>query len=153
MGKVNMKLMQGIEAIEDQVKNDKEIQEGNVSGGAINAELSKKSSDKTEQASDVLPESQMEASKEQEQAKKKRVVADDSKMKRNTNKTPQKHVFSFRALVSDISFWKTYAMASGRTMEDIGSDAMNSYIKKHKLTETEQAVFNALIARSVDMQA
>ena len=150
MGKVNMKLMQGIEAIEGQVKKNKEIQEDNISGKAINVEVSEISSDKTEQTSDVLQESQTEVSKEQEQAKKKRVVADDSKMKRNTNKSSQKHVFSFRALVSDISFWKSYAMASGRTMEDIGSDAMNSYIKKHKLTETEQAVFNALIARSVD---
>lgn len=57
--------------------------------------------------------------------------------------------FSFRAIISDISVWKAYATACNRTMEDIGSDAMNSYIKKHKLTETEQAVFNALIARSV----
>lgn len=150
MGKVNMKLMQGIEAIEGQVKKDKEIQDGDVLGTVINVELSKKSSDKTEQASDVLPESQTEASKEQLQAKKKRVAVDDSKMKRNTNKTPQKQVFSFRAIISDISVWKAYATACNRTMEDIGSDAMNSYIKKHKLTETEQAVFNALIARSVD---
>lgn len=150
MGKVNMKLLQGIEAIEGQVKKDKEMQEGDVLGTVINAESSEKSSDKTEQASDVLPESQTEASKEQEQAKKRRVVVDDSKERRNANKTTQKQVFSFRAVIGDILVWKAYATASGRTMEDIGSDAMNSYIKKHKLMETEQAVFNALIARNVD---
>lgn len=138
-----MKLMQGIEAIEDQVKNGKEIQEGNVFGKAINVEVSEISSDKAEWDSDILPESQTEVSKEQEQAKKKR---------RNAKKTTQKQVFSFRAAVQDINVWKTFSTATGRTMESIGADAMNEYMNRHRMSDTEAAVFKALLAKYADRQ-
>lgn len=56
-------------------------------------------------------------------------------------------MFSFRALIKDISIWRAYAVASGKSMEDICNAAMNEYIKKHKLADIEQAIFEALKTR------
>lgn len=36
-------------------------------------------------------------------------------------------------------------------MESIGTDALNEYMKRHRLSEAELAVFNALVAKNVDM--
>ena len=151
MGKVNMKLMQGIEAIEGQVKKDQEIQEqDNVSGREVNVEVSEKSSDKAENISEILPESRTESSKVSEKTKKETVHVNSRKVKSSLNETPQKQVFSFRTTLSDINFWKTYARACGKTMESIGTEAMNEYMKRHKLSEAELAVFNALLAKNAD---
>lgn len=56
-------------------------------------------------------------------------------------------MFSFRALIKDISMWRAYAVASGKTMEDICNAAMNEYLRKHKLAGVEQAVFDAIKMR------
>ena len=61
-----------------------------------------------------------------------------------TDEMSKKQVFSFRAMLADIMIWKAYAVASGKTMEDICNAAMYEYIKKHKLAGTEQAIFEAL---------
>ena len=49
--------------------------------------------------------------------------------------------------MADISIWKAYAVASGKTMENICNAAMYEYLKKHKLAGAEQAIFEALKAR------
>ncbi len=56
-------------------------------------------------------------------------------------------MFSFRAPLNEIAIWKAFATATGETMEHIGCMAMNDYVKKHKLTGAELAVFEALKAR------
>lgn len=62
----------------------------------------------------------------------------------------KKQVFSFRAVLTDIAIWKAYAVATGQTVESIGNSAMNEYLKKHKLTGTEQAIFDAIKARDAN---
>lgn len=64
-----------------------------------------------------------------------------------TDKIQQKQVFSFRAVLNDIVIWKAYAIASGKTMEDICNVAMNEYLKRHRLAGTEQTIFEALKTR------
>jgi len=60
----------------------------------------------------------------------------------------KKQVFSFRAGVSDIAGWKAYAVATGQTVEGIGNAAMKEYLKRHKLSGTDQMIFEALKARN-----
>lgn len=148
MGKVNVKLMQGIEEAEGQVARDREAREVHASEADRNKEVPEKFPDKVKPGSDAQREPFTEYLKEQRKAKGKNTAVNEEK--RDLKKSNKKQVFSFRAVISDINVWKAYATASGRTMEDIGSDAMNGYIRKHKLSETEQAVLNALMARSVD---
>ena len=145
MGKVNVKLMQGIEEAEGQVARDREAREVHASEADRNKEMPEKFPDKVKPGTDAQGKPFTEYLKEQRKPKGKNTAVNEEK--RNLNK---KQVFSFRAVISDINVWKAYATASGRTMEDIGSEALNGYIRKHRLSETEQAVFNALIARSVD---
>lgn len=148
MGKVNMKLLQGIEAFEGHFEKDKEMQEVHVPKKEEKVEVSNKVPDTAEDVSGVQPKLHMEVIQVQEKSKKKAFHMSGSKTKSNTNK--MKHVFSFRAVIRDINIWKAYATASGKTMESIGNDAMNEYIKKHKLSEVESTVFNALIAKNID---
>lgn len=120
MGKLDMKLMQGIEETENQIQTQKQDTEF---VGSQNPQKAPK---------------QLKARNNTKKSKK-------SENKPNTK--PQKQVFSFRAMVSDISIWKAYATATGRTMENIGTAAMHEYMKRHKLNAAEQAVFEALRAR------
>lgn len=114
MGKLNMKLMQGVEDAEKQIQKEKQSQE-------IQDDLH-------------MPQNSNNTSKRK-------------KAENKPNTKPQKQVFSFRTVIADIAVWKAYATASGKTMENIGTAAMNEYMKRHKLTGAEQAVFEALMER------
>lgn len=120
MGKLDMKLMQGIEETENQIQTQKQD---------------------TEFVGSQNPQKAPKQLKARNNTKKSKKSENEPNMK------PQKQVFSFRAMVSDISIWKAYSTASERTMENIGTAAMNEYVKRHKLNETEQAVYEALMAR------
>ena len=139
MGKLNVKLMQGID------ETEKQMQQGNKPQPAYEAE--KKAGEFTDRTSEVQQNPRralkVAAVKKNEQNDVKDETASSVKVK--------KQVFSFRAAIKEINIWKAYALSCGRSMESIGSEAMNEYIKKHKLPETEQAVFNALMAKNVDM--
>ena len=56
-----------------------------------------------------------------------------------------KQIFSFQAKKNDVDVWKIYAKASGLPMAQVGTMAMNEFMKKHPLNEEQQAVFNALM--------
>lgn len=133
MGKLNMKLMQGIEETENQIKTEKQnkmpqsVPEGTDAGR--------------------LQESALGSPNASKQPKARETVKKSKKVENKPDIKPQKQVFSFRAKVSDITIWKAYATAVGKTMENIGVAAMQEYIKRHKLTEVEKAVFEALRAR------
>ena len=77
--------------------------------------------------------------------KKKKAVIEPDKMSK-------KQVFSFRAVLTDIAVWKAYAVATGQTVESIGNNAMNEYLKKHKLSGAEQVIFDAVKARNADVR-
>lgn len=135
MGKLNMKLMQGIEATEHQIQTQKQDK------------MSQSVPERTETGK--LPESHQKFQTAHEQTK------NTKKSKINKNKPDtrsQKQVFSFRATVGDINIWRAYATASSKKIEYIGVAAMNEYLKKHKLTGAEQAVFEALMAREEDRE-
>lgn len=131
---MNVKLLQGIEDTEGQINKEKQI-----SGD--------KSSGTTGQSLDILPETQTEPFKEKVAEKKKKVTEESQKPKVASDKSVKKQVFSFRAAVVDINVWKSFATATGRTMESIGTNAMNEYMKKHRMSDAEMAVFNALLAK------
>lgn len=137
MGKVNMKLMQGIEETEKQIQTEKQTQESDkVSQSILKGTETGKVPKKPQKSQEALKQSQP-----------RKNTKKSKKAENEPNTRSQKQVFSFRAMVSDISVWKAYTTASGKTMENIGTVAMNEYIKRHKLTEAEQAVFDALRVR------
>lgn len=139
MGKLNMKLMQGIEETEHQIKiqkQDKMLQ--SVSEKAESGKMSE---------SVQKPQIAFGQSKPRKNMKK------SGKAENGTNTRSKKQVFSFRAKVSDIAIWKAYATAAGiNTMEYLGSLALNEYIRQHKLTGAEKAVFEALKLRDAERE-
>ncbi len=148
MGKVNVKLMQGIAEAEEQVARDKEVQEIHAVEEDKDKEMLGKSPDNVKQDSDVQQGHDAESFRGQRKPKGRSMAVNEEG--RDSKKSNKKQVFSFRAVINDINIWKAYATSCGRTMEDIGRDAMNEYLKKHKLSETEQIIFNALIDRNAD---
>ncbi len=134
MGNLNMKLMKGIEEAENQMQKEKQPPK------------SEEPVKKEEKNKDI-----------QKAAGKPRTTKEQPKVKKNTtmrkkddnkpDKMQKKQVFSFRAILSDIVIWKAYAVASGKTMEDICNVAMNEYLKRHKLSGVEQMIFDAVKAR------
>lgn len=139
MGKLNVKLMQGID------ETEKQIQQGKRQQPEYEAE--KKVGEFTDRTSEV----QQNPRRTLKGAAVKKNVQNDVKDGAASNIRVKKQVFSFRAAIKEINIWKAYALSCGRSMESVGSEAMNEYIKKHKLSENEQAVFNALMAKNVDM--
>ena len=59
----------------------------------------------------------------------------------------EKIVFSFRSPKTSVESWRIYASIKGMKVEDLGAAALDEYIKKHPLSDEEQAVFNTLLAR------
>lgn len=128
MGRLNLKLMQGIEEAEGQIKKDKSQQAISVPETIVEEKPAGRLSDKVKKPSEAVPKPKASPKKERE-------------------KISPKQVFSFRATLSDINMWKAYATATGEKTEHIGCMAMNEYIKRHKLTGAELAVFEAVRAR------
>ena len=133
MGGVNMKLMKGIEEAENQMQKEKTTQ-------------------KPEEKKKVENELQntQKAVRKPQTAKGQQKVKNTAMRKKAGNepdKIQKKQVFSFRAVLADISIWKAYAVASGKTMENICNAAMYEYLKKHKLSGAEQLIFDVIKAR------
>lgn len=63
-------------------------------------------------------------------------------IKETKKKSTAKKGFSFRGPEDDVKAWRTYAAITGKKVDDLGTQAMNEFIKKHKLSEAEQLVFD-----------
>lgn len=134
MGKLNLKLMQGIEKEEEQISDahpDKSIK---------NAKETRKESGGKVMPSDSSPKAST-SSKREESGKS----GSKSKKEKGKSDKKDKQVFSFRAFIENINIWKAYALAAGITMEEFGSNAANEYMSRHKLSGPELAVFEALL--------
>lgn len=130
MGKINLKLMQGIEESEKQIQIEKQPQESSVPH-VVEKRPSEEPSGEIGEAPEPSPKSTATPKKEKQKEKGRE----------------KKQVFSFRAPLSEIALWKAFAMATGETMENIGCMAMSEYIKRYKLSGAELAVFEAIKAR------
>lgn len=134
MGNLNMRLMRGIEETENQMQKEKQPQKLEEQEKMEN------------EAKDILKTAgKPQAAKKQPKVNKNTAMR--KKAENEPSKMQKKQVFSFRAILSDIVIWKAYAVASGKTMEDVCSAAMHEYIRKHRLTGAEQMVFDAIKAR------
>lgn len=71
-------------------------------------------------------------------------MSTEKQIEEKVNTKQKKQVFSFRATLDNIADWKAYAIATGQTMENVGSAAMNEYLESHKLTGAEQIIFEAM---------
>lgn len=128
-----MKLMRGVDETENQLQKERQIPK---------AEEPARKEEKTKetQKADGKPQTVKEQPKVKNTTMRK-------KSENVPDKVQRKQVFSFRAMLSDIAIWRAYAVASGKTMEDVCSAAMHEYIRKHKLAGAEQMVFDAIKAR------
>lgn len=133
MGGINIKLMQGIDETENQMQKEKQTQKVG----------------KQEKVENETRDNQRAVGKPQSAKRQPKVKKNTGMGKKNGNESGnmQKQVFSFRAYIKDISMWRAYSVASGKTMEDVCNAALNEYLKKHKLTGAEQAIFDAIKAR------
>lgn len=137
MGGVNMKLMKGIDDAESQLQKEKQTQKAK-----------EKENMENEAGGIQKTVGKLKTAKKQPRAKKNTGIG--KKDGSAPDKMQKKQVFSFRAVLADISIWKAYAVASGKTMEDICNAAMYEYLKKHKLAGAEQAIFDAIKARDAN---
>lgn len=133
MGNLNMKLMKGIEEAENQMQKEKQPPKSEEP-------VKKEEKNKDIQKAAGKPQSAKKQSKANSTLMRKKDDKEEDKMFK-------KQVFSFRAMLNDIVIWKAYAVASGKTMEDICNAAMYEYLKKHKLAGIEQTIFDAIKAR------
>lgn len=53
-------------------------------------------------------------------------------------------VFSFRGWKDEVDQWRLYASAKGMKIDEVGSAAMNEYIKRHPITAEEGELQKAL---------
>ena len=53
-------------------------------------------------------------------------------------------VFSFRGWKDEVDQWRLYASAKGMKIDEVGSAAMNEYIKRHPVTAEESELQKAL---------
>lgn len=136
MGKMNMKLMQGISEAEELLGNHKQTK-------SIQAEIPTKGTREFEAAEGSPSDSSTKVPAPTKPTKGKK----EAKNKKTNAANGQKIVFSFRIHLSDISIWKSYAVATGTSMEKIASQAMTEFVNRHKLSGPELAVFEALMAR------
>lgn len=139
MGGLNIKLMQGIGEVENQMQKEKQIQTPKREE-AVRKEVENKDAKGTvgkPQTAEKQPRS-----KKSTAMRKKAVIEPDEMSK--------KQVFSFRAILTDIAIWKAYAIATGQTIESIGNNAMHEYLKRHRLSDTERVIFDAIKARNAD---
>ena len=137
MGGVNMKLMKGIDDAESQLQKEKQT---------TKTEEAMRKGTGTENNKGTVRNPQ----KSEKQPRIKKNTGMRKNNEKETDKMLKKQVFSFRAVLADISIWKAYAVASGKTMEDICNAAMYEYLKKHKLAGVEQAIFEAIKARDAN---
>ena len=137
MGNINMKLMQGIDETENQLQKEKQTPKTEE---AVRKETENRDTKET----DRKPQ------KAVKQLRTKKNTGMGKNNEKETDKMLKKQVFSFRAVLADISIWKAYAVASGKTMENICNAAMYEYLKKHKLAGVEQAIFEVIKARDAN---
>lgn len=138
---LNLKLMQGIEREEAQIQKDKQVSDTHPNKPIGNTEETRKESGGREMLSESSAKAPTGSKKEGA-----RKSGTKSKKKENTDKK-DKQVFSFRATLSDISTWRFFATSTSQTMEQMASSALNEYVSKHKLSDSERMVFEALMAR------
>ena len=134
IGGAKMKLMQGIGKVENQMQKEKQTQKV----------------EKQEKVENETRDNQKAVGKPQKSGKQpgsKKNTSMRKKAENEPDKISKKQVFSFRAILSDIVTWKAYAIATGQTIESIGNNAMHEYLKRHRLSDTEQVIFEALKAR------
>ena len=85
---------------------------------------------------------------EKPKAKKntKKATKADAGQSVKPEKAKQK-VFSFRAEENKVNQWRVQAVARGITVNELGEKAIDEYIKKHKLTEDQQQLFDLTMAQ------
>lgn len=57
----------------------------------------------------------------------------------------EKQVFSFRGEKENVKAWRLYATVTGIKVDDLGSLALQEYIKNHPLKGAEKALFDEKI--------
>ena len=138
---LNLKLMQGIEREEQQIQKERQVSDTHSDKSTGKMEETRKESGGREMPSGSSVKAPTGSKKEET-----RKSGTKSKKKENTDKK-DKQVFSFRATLSDINTWKFFATSTSQTMEQMASNALNEYVGRHKLSDSERMVFEALKAR------
>ena len=133
MGGVNMKLMKGIDDAENQLQKEKQTPK-------IEEAMRKETGTENNKGTVRNPQKSEKQPRAKKTSMRKKAVIEPDKMSK-------KQVFSFRVVLTDIAIWKAYAIATGQTVESIGNNAMNEYLKKHKVSGAERVIFDAVKAR------
>lgn len=177
MGKLNMSLLKGVEEQENAINNSKAYQEEEVFLSLLRQGKSRKeayeaigrektwasktikkireteperlrgTAEEIKEEPQDTPQAPQKPETAPEQPQPIENTPKEEKAEEKPNTKQKKQVFSFRATIEDIASWKAYATATGQTMENVGTAAMNEYLENHRLTGAEQAIFEAMKAK------
>ena len=89
-------------------------------------------------------------STEPKKAEKAVSEAQGRRMTGKGKKIDDTKVFSFRGWKDEVDFWRLYASLKGMKIDEVGSAAMNEYIKRHPITGEEkelQDIFERIRSR------
>ena len=112
--------------------------------------MASKKMDKLKEAGAGLDKLFSGASESPTEPAKKTDKSNTKTVKEELTESPQKaqkKVFSFRADVDQINSWRVWADAKGLKVEELGTLAINEYIKKHPLTADQKKIYELKLAQ------
>lgn len=112
--------------------------------------MASKKMDKLKEAGAGLDKLFSGASESPTEPAKKTDKSNTKTVKEEPTESPQKaqkKVFSFRADVDQINSWRVWADAKGLKVEELGTLAINEYIKKHPLTADQKKIYELKLAQ------
>lgn len=149
MGKLNMALLKGIDEANNQLDKEKQQvpqeafmneNEDSIEGvKRMNEENQKNSFNEKENPAEVIIQ-KPETHKKSKSSKKN--PSEKEELEIQTNTEPKKAVMGFRAEQEKMEVWKLYADATGQEIGALCTAAIDEYIKRHKLNEDQQQLFN-----------
>ena len=79
---------------------------------------------------------------ETQQEVKESVKTAQEAPQQETQQQAIKKMFSFRTAGEHVDMWKAYIEATGRKAEDVSDAAIMEYMKRHKLSDEQQEIYD-----------
>ena len=88
--------------------------------------------------------SNAETGQSQPEETKVKKTKGNTKTAKTEDSVKPKKVFSFRADGDKVDHWRLQAKARGMKVDQLGEKALEEYIRRHKLTENQQKIYDLM---------
>ena len=93
---------------------------------------------------DMLFFTDTETGQSQPEETKVKKTKGNTKTAKTEDSVKPKKVFSFRADGDKVDHWRLQAKARGMKVDQLGEKALEEYIKRHKLNENQQKIYDLM---------